>query len=198
MRHLSILTFAFIVCSCSNVSSPADDRKVPKALEEENSSFTLKKYGGREDVVNGMYNELLSDNATLKNLEKSINNLPDMISDAESPYQVFNNNNTSYYNSALNHVNTIKDAALKEKIKAMVEASRSQYNNSVAAHNKLLNEIDWKQLSLNDMHTFLKLVKTLPVIEAYQKKNTPSTSAMENASAEIDKLIQRTKEAAKQ
>jgi hypothetical protein len=200
MRYLSLSIFTVMLFACSDVSSPPDD--VPKAFEEKNSIGGIKssdsRYGGGSDVVNSMYNEIVDDDANLKSLEKDIRNIPGVIADAEGAYNNFVYNNSGYYNSATNHVNSIKDSALKQKIKVMLEASNAQYQRSGAKHNTLINEINWKQLTLNDLHTYLKIIKTIPAIEAYQKKNLPSTSPMENASAELDKLIQRTKDAGKQ
>lgn len=200
MRYILLSILATTLFACSSVSSPPEN-DVPRAFEETSSKAEVKsgsRYGGGYDVVNSMYNELVDDDAGLKSLEKDIRGISGVVYDAANTFNGFNNNNSNYYNSASNHVNSIRDSALKEKIRALVEASKSQYYRSVAAHYKLKDEIDWKQVTLNDAHTYLKLIKTLPAIEAYQKKNLPSTSALENASAEIDKVIQRTREAAKQ
>jgi hypothetical protein len=198
MRYLLLSVFVIALFACSNVSSPPDN--VPKGLDAENSGSLSSetRYGGGGDALNDMYEEMVDDDAALKSLEKDIRSLSGNISEATRPYNTFTYYNSNYYNSATNHLNSIRDSALKTKAKAIIDASMSQYQRSVAAHNKLINEISWKQVTLNDAHTFLKLVKTLPLIENYQKKNLPSTSALENASAEMDKVIQRTKDASKQ
>jgi hypothetical protein len=198
MRYLLLGVFTITLFSCSNVSSPPDN--VPKEFEEGNSSsFSFERSGGGgSDAVTSLYNEVADDDANLKSLEKDIRNLSGNIADASEPFNTFTYNNSNYYNSATNHLNSIRDSALKAKAKALIDASMNQYQRSVAMHNRLINEINWKQVTLNDVHTYLKLARTLPVIENYQKKNLPSTSALENASAEMDKVIQRTKDASKQ
>lgn len=195
MRYFLPGLFAILLFSCDNVSAPPGD--VPTAFEETKSEGFKSKYGGREDVVTSMYNDVVNDDANLKSLEKDIRNIPGTVSDAASPFHSFDNNNDSYYSSASMHVNSIKDSALKQQVRMMVENSKTQYTRSIARHNTLINEIKWKQLTLNDVHTYLMLVKTLPAIESYQKKNIPSTTPLENVSAELDKLIQRTKDATK-
>ena len=194
MRYLLYIFFATMLFACSAVSAPPDD--VPGTFQQGNDNGSFgKKYGGREDVVNAMYNEVLDDNAGLKTLEKDIRDVPGNVSDASAAYNSFVYNNSSYYNSAMRHVNSITDTALKARIRTLVEASSHQYQRSVSKHNTLINEINWKQATLSDLHTYLKLVKTLPVIEAYQKKNLPDTKPLENVSVEIDKITERTKDA---
>ena len=197
MRLLSPALFVILLFSCDNVSSPPND-DVPKAFKETNSgsgSFG-KRYGGG-DIVNTMYSDLANDDAMLKSLEKDIRNLPGNISDASAPFNEYERNNSSYYSSARNHLNSIKDSALREKIRKQIDNSSNEYNRLSAKHNALLKEIDWKQVTLNDVHTYLKLVKTLSAIENYQRKNLPSTAPLENISLELDKVIQRTKDAAR-
>lgn len=196
MRYSFLSVFIITLFACSAVSSPPDN-DIPRTFEENKSKTEIKsfdsRYGGSYDVVNSMYNEIVDDDANLKSLEKDIRNISGTVSDASNAFNGFNNNNTNYYNSASNHANSIKDNELREKIRVMVEASKSQYLKSIGKHNGLLNDINPKQATLSDLHTYLKLVKTLPAIEAYQKKNLPSTTALENASAEIDKVIKKQK-----
>lgn len=192
MRYLLPGFIAFAFLSCDTVSAPPEE--VPKAFEQQSASG--KRLGGKGgDVINEMYDEVVSKDATLKALEKDIDDMPEMIADATAPFHAYNRNNENYYTSAARHVGYIKDSALREKIRTMIDNSKSNYNKSIASHQRLINDINWKQVTLSDLHSYLMLVKTLPEIESYQKKNLPATAPLEKISAEHDRLNERTKEA---
>src|SRR5438128_2695620 len=133
MRYLLLSVFITTLFACSNVASPPGD--VPKVFEEGKSSSSgseVRYGGGGGDAVNSMYNELAHYDANLKSLEKDIRHLQRVISDANAPYSSFAYNNSNYYNSANNHLNSIRDPELREKAKALIDASMSQYQRSVA------------------------------------------------------------------
>jgi hypothetical protein len=55
----------------------------------------------------------------------------------------------------------------------------AKYNLSVASHRDLSKMIQTNQLTLSDLHNILKIVRTLPIIEQYQKKSLPETRPLE-------------------
>ncbi|HEX6914081.1 MAG TPA: hypothetical protein VF145_02490 [Chitinophagaceae bacterium] len=200
MRYVIACFFATVLFACDNVSAPPEDNPGVFAGEKENNGFSsTKEYrGGGKDVVNEMYEELVSREPALKALEKDISNLPETIDESTAPFRSYARNNDSYYSSAVMHMSGIKDSALKEKIRAMIENSKLAYNKSVLPHERLLNEINARQTTLADLHTSLKIVRTLTAIREYQQKNLPPTAPIEKALSEHERVNQRTKEAAAQ
>ena len=68
---------------------------------------------------------------------------------------------------------------MRDKIKALITSSLNKYNSAITKHNELLKTIQAKDLTITDLHTILKITRTLPLIEKYQTDNLPSTKSLE-------------------
>ncbi|HUR10165.1 MAG TPA: hypothetical protein VM012_02280, partial [Flavitalea sp.] len=73
----------------------------------------------------------------------------------------------------------IKDSLLRDKMKVLIANNLSKYKSSTTRHNELLKIIESKNLTIYDLHNILKIVKTLPLIEKYQRDNLPNTKSLE-------------------
>jgi len=78
------------------------------------------------------------------------------------------------------------------KIVALLKASNQQYASKTAEINSLLTQISKNGKALNDHHSVLKIVLTLPIIEKYQDENKPDVKEFMNLSNEQEQLILRT------
>lgn len=163
--------------------------ETPKALEEKNSSLEIVTKRGADDLVAGLYNELAEKTPELKQLEERIANLHESKSDSTASFDHFNEKNLGYYETADIYINQIQDSVLKSNIKNLVAGSLAKYNASVSQHNNILKTIETKELTLNDLHLILKLTRTLPLMEQYQKDNKPSTKSMEGFYKELDGTV---------
>ena len=186
-----ILTFIFLTLfSCDNPQTQDKHLdKTPEALEDKNSSYQIISKRGYNDLIESLYKELADKTPELNELENQINNLTDSRDDSTKLFTVYDGKNKSYYQSAINHVEQINDTLLKDKIKLLIENSMTNYNKTVSKHNDLLKSIDSKNLSLNDLHLILKITKTLPLIDKYQKDALPSTNSLKGYSNQLDKTI---------
>jgi hypothetical protein len=128
----------------------------------------------------------------LKELETTIEELPEKKTDSIRSFNEYNQGNEDYYSSATRHIMEIRDSVLREKIKALISSSESDYKNKIVRHNALLNTIDTKALSLEDLHRVLKLTKTLPVIEHYQDDHIPGIARMQDIIRQYERAIQKT------
>ncbi len=174
--------------SCDNAQPTTNHQtETPKALDENSSSYGIKR--GYGDLVESLYNELSEKTPELSALKTQIENLAGSKSDSAESFNNYNNKNKSYYQSANNHLAQLHDTLLKEKIKQLIENSASRYNRSTAKHNELLKSIDRKLVTLNDLHTILKITRTLPLIEQYQRDAFPSTAALEGYTRQLDKTV---------
>lgn len=180
-----------MLTSCNN--TPTQDKpkqETPKALEDKSSSFEIASKRGYDDLVESLYNELVTKNTALKKLEDNIADLNTSRNDTTSLFDKFNEKNQAYFNAANRHISEIKDSLLREKMSSLIAANLTKYNASIARHNELLNMMERKQLTIADLHTILKIVKTLPLIERYQHDNLPGTKSMEGYINRQDETIQ--------
>lgn len=181
MKHIFFVAIVLLsTLSCNNhrtEDKPKQD--VPKALDDKKSSLEIISKRGGENIVESLYDELLTKNAELKSLEERIDALNESQADSTEKFNNFDNKNQSYYTSANNHIENINDSALKTRIKNIIAASVVKYNSSISKQKELLQIINAKSNSISDLHTALKIVKTLPLIEQYQKSNLPKSTPLE-------------------
>ena len=186
--------------SCNNDRAKnTPQQTTPKALEENSiSSFDVSLTRGRANLVESLYSELVNKNADLKILEEQINDLAKSRSDSTSSFVEFNNKNQSYYDPAKDYANGIKDSLLRNKMKTLIANSLIKYNTSIAKHNQLLAILNTKDTALADLHTVLKLVKTLPLMEQYQHDYLPSVKPIEGYIIKQEKAIRHADSLSKQ
>jgi hypothetical protein len=187
----SILFLAIcILCSCSRKHSN-QKKDIPVALEPHESSRVFSKRAP-DNLVQNIYSELVSESPELKELEKQIDDVNDRKADSLSDYEEFTGMNDKYYTSTDYHLSTIRDSVLKEKIKTLINNSQNNYKNRTRGLTDLANQLDANQTTLYDYHEVLKLTRTLPIIEDYQKKNLPSKKPIAAILNDYTKLIQKT------
>ena len=126
----------------------------------------------------------------MKELETEINKLTDSNGDSLEQFNKFNGKNHSYYRSARNHNEQIKDTVLKEKMKLLIQTSLTKYGSLVSKHNDILSSIEKKTSTLNDLHLVLKITRTIPLIEKYQLDNLPTTNPLEGYLKQLNKTTQ--------
>ena len=186
-KLLFISTVLATILSCNN-SRP--QQETPKALEEKDKSYSLvSKRGYDEDILESLYGELVDKTPELKKLEEDIDIIYESKNDSLQAFTSFDARNDRYYHSAGIHAQRIKDSLLRQKMKTLIQASLANYTSLTAPHNNLLKSIESKQATLGDVHTALKIVRTLPVIAKYQKNSLPDTKPLEGFSQKLSKTI---------
>ena len=193
-KTIQVLIIAFIIFSCNQKKQqqpPAPE--TPKALQESGSAdySLLSKRSGREDLVESLYAELADKTPELKDIEKQINYLDEARIDSVEEFNGFNEKINGYYGDAERHVSTVADSALINKIRMLISNSQSKYTAQISGHKSLLAMLDSKAVKLEDMHVLLKIVKTLPLIEKYQKNNIPGKKPIEKTINEFDKTLKK-------
>lgn len=170
----------FILASCDDTRIQGKpQQETPKALED-NSSFEIVSKGRRsEDLLESLYSELVSKDVELKRLEVKINDLNSSKHDSIELFDKFNGKIQSYFRSIDSHVSAIEDSLLRDKMKLLIAGHLTKYNSRIAKHNDLLKTLAINEIRIADLHTVLKIVKTLPVIEKYQQDNLPTTRQLE-------------------
>jgi hypothetical protein len=141
------------------------------------------------DIVESLYGELVTKTPELKNLEMEISVLKQSRDDSTRSFDSYNQRNQSYFNAALLDIRHINDSLLRERIKRLISGNREAYDSTILKHTLLLNVIKEKTATLNDLHIALKITRTLPLIEKFQKDNKPSTGPLKGFTNNLDKAI---------
>ncbi len=80
----------------------------------------------------------------------------------------------------------------------MLTNSRENFTAGMSTPDNLVTRLRNKEISLADMHTLLKITKTLKVIEQYQKDNLPSGKPIESVIKELDQVTRKAETLSKQ
>jgi hypothetical protein len=192
MKPKKIIASLFIltIVSCQNRVNPVHPiDNTPKALEENNASFRVLSKSGQEDIIENLYIELLNKDTVLKTLETQLDDLYKTKGDSTGEFDRFNEKNLQYYNSTDRMVSGIKDSVFRDQLKIILADELSKYNNIISKHKALMDTIDKNQTTISDLHKGLKIVKTLALIQEFQKNRLPVTKSLEDFSRRQSALI---------
>ena len=191
-----LLTLSLVSCSDSQTRNESH-QEIPKALTENSSSYRLVSKRGYEDLVDRLYNELVSKDQNLKELEDNISDLNESLRDTTKLIDEFKDRNEAYFGAANGRVLQIKDSVLRSEIRNMVAAQLIKYNTRIIRHNQLLKVIDAKQTTIADLHNALKILRTLPLIDQYQKSSLPNAKSLEGYIKRQEEAIRLTENLSK-
>ena len=177
-KLISILLIATLI-ACTSKNRENNAAQTPKALQDESSLIKSYSSGRYDDLVESLYTELVKNNADLKLLEEKINELNTSKNDSTELLNRFVQKNMLYFSSANAHIAQIKDSLMRQKMKSLITKDSVAFNSSVIQHYQLQNLIEAKNVQLADLHTILKIVKTLPLMEKYQKENIPGFKSLQ-------------------
>eukprot|EP01133_Synstelium_polycarpum_P002683 gene2683-3102_t len=160
----------------------------PKALAEESSSMSIKRMYD-VDLTENLYGEITEKIPELKQLEEQIERLRKAQEDSTKVFAVYIKKNELYYSSARQHMESIRDSVLKQKTRKLIESSQEKYRLNISRQQELLKMVMQKMNALNDLNESLKINKTIPLIEKYQKEKKPSVKAIEGFSKQLDQVL---------
>lgn len=192
MKSQTLLTF-FITCFLFSCGEPhptgEKSPELPKALNSSDEAYGSSSGQRYQDLVESLYSESIENSPELTALESDIRDLRTSRSDSLEAYDNFNNKNLSYYGDAKKHIEQISDSSLKEKIRIVLSVSLEKYQAKTLKHENILKSIEAKNLTLNDLHTLLKIMRTLPIMEKYQQEGLPATNSLQGFEKRLDKTI---------
>lgn len=183
-----LISFILFTACKDNTKQENQPPPIPKALEEK-GSYSLVTKRGSNNVLEDLYDELVEKTPELKTLENQIDNLNNNRTESTEIFNTYKGKNALYYNDANQTVGLIKDSSIKEKIKELIANSKTKYDTKISEHTKLLQAIDTKFLTLADLHTFLKIKRTLPIMEKYQNDNLPSIKPIDSYGKHVDDVL---------
>ena len=191
----SLVALAAFFMGCHNVKQPVDQPKkeTPKALQDDKgdvrSSLFYKR--GSNDLLNELYQGLVNENQNLKDIEKLLEGNNTEKIDILDKYSVFDSKNESYYTSAHSQCMEIKDSVLRKKILSVIKLSSDQYKDRTSHLTAMIRNIESKNISIQDYHTAMKVMVTMPLIENYQHENLPKDSIYKGFSKQQDMIINK-------
>ena len=162
--------------------------QTPVALKDKVGSYLPSKRG-HGNLVDDLYQELATKDSALMQLEKSISNLNVNSQDSTQKLLNFDEKNNQYYDDASFQTKQITDTILRKRLELLIANSLKKYKSNIADEQLLLQKIHAKRTTLTDLHTALKISKTLPIIERYQQQHTPSKKPLNDLLKESDLAI---------
>ncbi len=187
IKFLLLPIITLIGLSCNNRTN--DKLDVPDALSE-SDSYELYSKRSQINLVDALYADLAKKTPELDQLEKNILAMKKSKEDSLEKFQSFNQKNSTYYEDAIVLKKKIKDSLLRNKINALILESSLKYKASIKVQQGLINKIDQQIVAINDLHVYLKIIKTLPLIEQYQRTHDKATvKPLEGYLKEVDKTF---------
>ena len=182
--------------SCSDDLAKTESEQVVEALGDKPIKAQIKdfassrsdsySYGKRTDAVEVLFNEAIEND---KNLEKLVEKLNNINSDAIGEYSKYKTNNENYWASVSSNGQNLRDTVLREEVAKYFDKLRQRYANSISKHEynvKLFNE---KEIELSDQSILLKLAVTQPMMESYQKNELVELQKLQRITKTYDSLI---------
>ena len=188
--YLTITVLIMYSCKNATVSPPAAEKQTPKALQKNGDSYSKSKRG-YEDIVTSLYNGLVDTTEHLKQLEKEIAAIYENKSDSLEATLNYKNQNSNYYSSAENHLSQVKDSVLREKVLQHVKKSIARYDALKTNHEGLLTAINSKDQPITDLHTILRVLTTIPIMEKFQKDHLPLQRPLKNLNNDMNGVINK-------
>lgn len=167
--------------------------ETPRALQENHGDY--KNSSSKRmpsDLVEDLYRELEKETPSLLQLAARIEDLKEERKDSLEVFSDFESKNAQYYKSADQHISSIRDSILKQRIRILIAKSMDRYDNKIAPHRQLIKVLNNNNLKLDDLFTVLKLTRTLGMMEEYQAAHFPSLLLVEPVNKKYEKLIAET------
>ena len=164
-------------------------KQPPTILKEKKIDVSSIMKDKRNDFVEALYEELVSQSKELQELEKEIKAVKNQAVDSMDAFTSFNDKNNRYYTSAERKTESVSDSSVRRLIRSMITDSRDSYRDSTAAWQHLDSLIYRRKASIENLHTLLKVVKTLPLIEEFQRTSVPGKLPAQKIVHDFDSLI---------
>lgn len=191
MKNINyILLISLIMVASCTPKTENNPAQTPEALQDDYSS--LKRSKG--DLVEDLYQELLERDSVLKNLEKEMNGFRSGSLEAIKPFHNYLDKSEDYYAAVNGRAKTIKDSLLMKRMQSLIASHQKAYKSRTAELNSLLDTLATHNAQLNDQHSALKIAKTLPMIEKYQKENQPNKNELKKLIQQQEKMLKQMKD----
>lgn len=169
---LSIFILSSILMFVSCNENKNSESQNPEALQDNIKLRSVAKRGG--NLINELYAEVVEKTPELQKLETELETFQETQSKTQHVFYNYDEKSTQFYKNATELTNQITDSLSKKRILALIQKSNEKYNSESKEINELVQQIANSQNSIQDNHTILKIILTIPLIEKYQKENLPN------------------------
>jgi hypothetical protein len=187
LNYLSVSIIFIVLLSCNTQQVRNEALKLEQAVDSE-LDISSSRSG---DFVEGFYQELVSQTPALKEFERDMTVHKRISAELKNKYNGYESKSNSYYNSAITKVTSISDSVLQKRIMALIQSSKESYSRSTSELNVLLKMVEQNSVTLNDKHSILKIVLTLPLIEKFQTGNLPDKTGFNELIEKQKQLIEQ-------
>ena len=185
MKKIVLFIFASVLISCGkNERNVVVENGVPDALQENKS---MRSSRGSQNLVEDLYQELVAGSADLQRLESGLEEFDPK--ETQDLFYRYNGKSIDYYQAAKGEAGSISDSVSKKIMLEYIEKSNIRYFTKSAELQKVTNLIGDKHNTIEDSHTILKIVLTMPIIEKYQNEQIPDRTAFDKTIKKQDSLI---------
>ncbi|MHC1704981.1 MAG: hypothetical protein AB9846_13815 [Tenuifilaceae bacterium] len=182
-----------ILFSCGAGQKDKDttiQQETPKTLQDDIGEIK-SIIRSSNDLTDDLYQELVDKTPSLETLEDDLESFRSKPNELVEKFDKYDGKSISYYNSAKTKALMINDSLLRNRIVKIIGNSKRLYSSKTAEFNSLIKQISQNGTTLNDHHSVLKIILTLPLIEKYQDNSIPNKKEINELIKEQVKLIER-------
>lgn len=187
---LSILFLSFISCK---ENKPSNTDIVEQAAKDTESSFSIKRMGKSESIIDGIYSEKIKDDPKLLELDKRFKSLQNDSQIMKDLYDDIIKSSENYYSDAERRTKNIMDSTLQKEVLNLLKNSSEKYDVKINKLNALKVQVNLNFIKLNSFYDLHKIKKTLPEIENYQERHPLETDSLENFIIKQNQLLSELK-----
>lgn len=192
MKRL-LTTSALILSLISCKQNNSENKIVETAAENTESSFPIKRISNSQDILDGIYSELMKKDSELQKLDKKVSEMQKDSKRMKELYSDIINNSDDYYKIAESGAKAINDSILRKEIVALVKNSSENFSSKKNHFKKLTREVNLNYYKIYSFYTAYKIRKTLSEIEKYQNAHPLKTDSLENFVNKQNQLLNELK-----
>ncbi len=185
-------TFLFLIaCQTEPSRNEPAAEETPEALQNSDSYDIIRSVKSRydDDLVNDLYKELAAKDPELNQLEKELELRAKRKQKLEETFAKYDDKSNRYVSSADRMLATVQDSLLKQKIRNILNANQQQHDAQTAPLSQLITASKDQLKHIEDYHTALKIMKTLPLLAKYQKDYRPEVKPYQDLTKQLDTTL---------
>jgi|GEM_PF-6920586 len=196
MRKFIFFILILLILNCKNKTQDKNiDNINDEQIEKEINDLESREISySQNSLLDTLYEMALKDNKTLKELNDEIKKAKKENIEINKKYNSYDEKNKKYYDEINTENNNINNEVLKKKIKELIKTSETNYNNNSSIIKNDINDLLSLDTNLNDYISALKIIFTIPYIEAYQKKEALQKENINKIKEEYKNIIKKAKD----
>ncbi|WP_027385415.1 hypothetical protein [Chryseobacterium gregarium] len=193
MKKIFITSTLFLFIISCQENKTADNDMVEKAVENTESSFSIKRMSKSKAIIDGIYIEKIKDDEHLKGFHKRFLSLQNDSRIMKDLYDDIIRSSENYYADADMRTKNIMDSALQKEVLDLLKNSSEKYDVKINKLNALKIQVNFNIIKLNSFYDIYKIKKTLPEIENYQETHPLETDSLQNFINKQNRLLNELK-----